>query len=166
MDAAFFRVYSDNAGYLAIMARPQQLSGYPESIETLAVAGIGQVVSLLESAESTMLGLDAESSTVIANGMTFVSFPIADFGVPSSVQKFAEQSAELFRQLKSGTNVLIHCRGGVGRSGLMAAGVMLQAGFEPEQAFTRITKSRGVRVPETPAQREWLITNYETIVAC
>ena len=163
MEAAFFRVFA-KAGFLAIMPRPRLESGYPESIATLSAVGIGWVVSLLEPAESSMLGLDAEGSTVAANGMEFVSFPISDFGLPSSVAEYANLSAEIYDKLEAGTNVLLHCRAGVGRSGLMAAGVLLRAGLDPEQAFTQISTKRGVSVPETTEQRQWLITNYATIV--
>ena len=129
MEAAYFKVYQAEAGFLAIMGRPQLSAGQPDSIATLADSGIGCIVSLLEPAESTMLGLEAESEAVNDNGMSYISFPIIDYGVPSSLDDFSILTADIFRQLKEGTNVLLHCRGGVGRSGLMAAGVLLQTGL-------------------------------------
>ena len=164
METAFFRVLT-KAGYLAIMPRPRLEPGYPESIATLSAVGIGRVVSLLEPAESSMLGLDDEARTVVANGMQFASFPISDFGLPSSVKETASLCAEMYQQLTAGTNILLHCRAGVGRSGLMAAAIMLQGGFDPEQAFKQISNLRGASVPETAEQREWLIMNYEIIIA-
>ena len=164
MEAAYFKVYQAEAGFLAIMARPQLNQGQPDSIATLADSGIGCIVSLLEITESSMLGLDAESKVVTDNSMNYISFPIADYGVPSSLDDFSILTADILRQLEQGTNVLLHCRGGVGRSGLTAAGVLLQAGMDPEHAFSCVSTKRGTRVPETLQQRDWLINNYEFIV--
>ena len=165
MEAEYFKVYSALAGFLAIMPRPRILRGRPDSIDTLAASGIHRVVSLLQHTEAELLGLQDESKEVLAQGMQFDSFPVADFGVPSSLTAFAEFTREMSAQLTQGANILIHCRGGVGRSGLVAAGVMLQSGVDPGQVFSRISARRGVRVPETDAQQQWLMSNYEYMVA-
>jgi protein-tyrosine phosphatase len=164
MEAAYHKIYQAEAGFLAIMARPQLSRGQPDSIATLADNGIECIVSLLEAAESSMLGLDTEAEVVTDNGMSFISFPITDYGVPSSQGDFSILIADLFQQLKEGSNVLLHCRGGVGRSGLVAAGVLLQTGLDPIPAFNCVSDKRGIRVPETTQQRDWLIDNYESIV--
>ena len=164
MEAAYFKIYQAKAGFLAIMARPQLNAGHPDSIATLADSGIGCIVSLLEATESSMLGLAAEFETVSDNNMNFISFPIGDYAVPSSLDDFSVLTVDIFQQLEQGTNVLLHCRGGVGRSGLMAAGVLLRAGLSPEQAFTSVSAKRGVRVPETAQQRDWLIDNFKSII--
>jgi protein-tyrosine phosphatase len=164
MEAAYFKVYQDKAGFLAIMVRPQLNTGQPDSIATLADNGIGCIVSLLEANESSMLGLETESKVVADNGMNYIAFPISDYGVPSSLDDFSVLTADIFQQLGRGTNVLDHCRGGVGRSGLLAAGVLLQSGLGAESAFARISAKRGVRVPETTQQRDWLKNNQVAIV--
>ena len=119
---------------------------------------------MLEANESSMLGLETESDVVEDNGMHYISFPISDYGVPASVDDFSILTADIFQQLGQGTNVLLHCRGGVGRSGLLAAGVLLQAGLDVEQAFASVSAKRGIRVPETTQQRDWLKNNYKIIV--
>ena len=164
MEAAYFKVYQDTAGFLAIMMRPQLNTGQPDSIATLAECGIGCIVSLLETNESFMLGLETESKVVADNGMNYISFPVSDYGVPSSFDDFSILTADIFEQLGQGTNVLLHCRGGVGRSGLLAAGVLLQAGLNTEQAFAIVSAKRGIRVPETTQQREWLKNNHEALI--
>jgi protein-tyrosine phosphatase len=52
--------------------------------------------------------------------------------------------------------VAIHCRGGIGRSSLMAAAVLVQLGAAPEQAWDTVSVARGMPVPETEEQRAWL----------
>ena len=97
--------------------------------------------------------------------MGFVSFPIADMGTPGSVEEFADLTHTLFRRIDSGINTLVHCRAGIGRSGLFAAGMLLHAGMDAEQAFAHVTRMRGLRVPETRDQHAWLVSNQDRIVA-
>jgi protein-tyrosine phosphatase len=126
--------------------------------------GINLVVSLLETNEARTLGLDAEREQVKALGMDFVSFPIPDMGIPTSVEEFASLSKMLLKQVNAGNNILVHCHAGIGRSGLMAAGILLHCDLNPKQAFAHVSKMRGVRVPETPDQEYWLMSNHATIV--
>jgi protein-tyrosine phosphatase len=97
--------------------------------------------------------------------MEFISFPIPDMGLPASVLDFASLTKALFAQVNAGSNTLVHCRAGIGRSGLLSAGVLLHAGMDPEEAFTYVSRMRGIRVPETPDQHDWLVSNYPVIVA-
>jgi protein-tyrosine phosphatase len=60
------------------------------------------------------------------------------------------------RQLVSGAAVAVHCRAGIGRSGLVAAGLLVAQGRSPAEAFTAVSNARGVRVPDTPDQEAWL----------
>jgi hypothetical protein len=36
--------------------------------------------------------------------------------------------------------------------------------MDPQQAFAYASRMRGIRVPETPTQEQWLISNYATIL--
>ena len=123
------------------------------------------MVSLLTPREARSLGLDTERLEVKSLGMGYVSFPIEDMGVPDSVDDFAEITRRLFRQIESGVNTLVHCHAGIGRSGLFAAGMLLHAGLDAEQAFAHVTRMRGLRVPETLQQHSWLLNNQAAIVA-
>ena len=159
-----YKIGSIGEGFVAIMARPSLEADAVASISNIARLGIQQVVSLLESNESRNLGLNAEREQVKAHGMGFISFPIPDMGLPSSVEEYALLSEKLFNQVNAGVNTLIHCHAGIGRSGLLVAGILLHCDMDPQQAFAYASRMRGVRVPETPAQEQWLIANYETIL--
>jgi protein-tyrosine phosphatase len=164
MQAEMYKIGSIGKGFLAIMARPSLEQGEAASIINIARLGINVVVSLLESNESRNLGLEAEREHVKAQSMGFVSFPIPDMGIPASVEEFARLARGLFRQVSAGHNILVHCHAGIGRSGLLAAGVLLHCNMNPEQAFARVSKMRGIRVPETPEQTQWLVSNFAAIV--
>lgn len=159
-----YKIGSIGKGFVAIMARPSLEADADASIINIARLGIQQVVSLLEPSEARNLGLDCEREQVKAHGMGFLSFPIADMGLPPSVEDYALLSKKLFNQVNAGVNTLIHCHAGIGRSGLMVAGILLHCDMDPQQAFAYASRMRGIRVPETPAQEQWLITNYASIL--
>ena len=165
MHAEMYKIGSMGNGFLAIMGRPYIEHDAPASLRNVARLGIQQVVSLLERAEARALGLDAERRECQAQRMVFVSFPIVDMGEPESVQEFGEITASLFRKIEAGSNTLVHCRAGIGRSGLFAAGILLHAGMDAEQAFAHVSKMRGLRVPETINQHAWLVSHQARIVA-
>ncbi len=160
-----FRIDSIGKGYLAVMAQPAQNGDAETSIRDIAMHDIHQVVSLLDSVESRALGLEHEAGLVSGQSMHFVSYPIPDMGLPASAEKFARLSVTLFQQIESGVNTLIHCRGGIGRSGLLAAAVLLHGGRNVQQAFARVSLMRGEAVPETEQQGDWLQAHHESITA-
>jgi len=143
-------------GRLAIATRPRGGDWLEDEAAALRRAGIDTVVSLLESDEAEQLGLSREQAAATKNGIHFRSFPIPDRGVPSSTQKALSLMADIANALDDGKNVAVHCRQGIGRSGLIAAGVLMTTGMNPTRAAQTVTSARGLAVPETPAQRQWL----------
>jgi protein-tyrosine phosphatase len=122
-------------------------------------AGIDVVVSLLEPDEEAQLVLEGEAAAAAASGVDFRPFPIPDRGVPASRESVAELASEIVETLDTGRNVAVHCRQGIGRSGLIVGGVLVAAGKDPTTALKTIEESRGLEVPETEEQRRWL-TNF------
>lgn len=163
--ATMYKVGTMGDGFLAIMACPTIDADSPASVANIEGLGINLVVSLLEPSEARTLGLEGERLEVKAHGMEFISFPIPDMGLPASVTDFASLTKALFAQVNAGSNTLVHCRAGIGRSGLLSAGVLLHAGMDAKEALAYVSKMRGIRVPETPDQHDWLVSNYPVIVA-
>lgn len=119
-------------------------------------AGIDLVVSLLEPDEETQLVLEGEAAAATASGIDFRPFPIPDRGVPPSLKAAAELASEISDALDMGRNVAVHCRQGIGRSGVIVGAVLVAAGKDLPTALEAIKESRGVEVPETEEQRRWL----------
>jgi protein-tyrosine phosphatase len=88
--------------------------------------------------------------------MDFTSFPIPDRQVPRSEAKLSEVLEGVTRALSSGKNVLVHCRQGIGRSGLVAGCLFVKNGMSPGAAVDSVSAARGVPVPETAEQRDWI----------
>ena len=151
-----FRIDSIGRGCLAIMAHPASAGNAAAAIAEIAALNFHQVVSLLEPVEADALGLAREAELVAAQSMNYVSFAIPDMGQPACSEDFAQLGQRLFSEIEAGTNTLIHCRGGIGRSGLLAAAVLLIGGRSIQAAVAQVSRIRGVPVPETPQQTAWL----------
>jgi protein-tyrosine phosphatase len=76
--------------------------------------------------------------------------------VPQSWPAAADLTRLLASQMRDGGTVAIHCRAGIGRSSVIAACTLVRLGAHPDRAFEAIAKARGVEVPDTPEQREWV----------
>jgi protein-tyrosine phosphatase len=141
---------------LAIMPRPRAGDWLEDEVSSWQRAGIRTVVSLLEAQEISELGLGDESRLCSVHGIDFISFPIPDRGVPTSHGALNQLVLPLVPKVKSGHMVAVHCRAGIGRSGVVAAGILLRAGVPYPQVFPALSRARGVAVPDTDAQAEWV----------
>ena len=143
-------------GKLAILARPRGEDWLENEVGGWKDAGLDVVVSLLTPVEDSELGLVDEGDLVQRHGLTFISFPIADYSVPTSTNEVRRLVSKLEGSLTRGSSVGIHCRQGIGRSSLVAACVLVTSGESPRTAFQQITAARGRSVPDTAEQRNWV----------
>ena len=143
-------------GRIAIVPRPRGGDWLEDEILSFKQSGIDVIVSLIEKQEEIDLGLEPEKEVAEANGLLFFSFPIVDRNVPTSKEKTLEFLLKLERLLKIGKNIGIHCRQSVGRSALIAAGLFSLFGISPENAFQQLSIARGLPMPETEEQKEWI----------
>ena len=127
-------------------------------------AGIDTVLSLLTPEEERELDVRNEAGQVKARGMKFISLPIPDRQVPASETEVAAVLEKLDSDLSSGENVVVHCRQGIGRTGLIAACLLVTKGLTPESAVKQVSAARGTTVPETAEQHNW-INHYAAVLA-
>jgi len=144
------------SGRLGIMARPRSGEWLRDEVSGWCNVGLNAVVCLLETSEVRELELHDEPGLCESSKIEFISFPITDRGVPSSVRQTAQLVDRVVSLLRNGSSVAIHCRAGIGRSPLIAACVMLKLGFQRDEIFPLLGRARGVSVPDTPAQVQWL----------
>ncbi|MBK8207492.1 MAG: dual specificity protein phosphatase family protein [Planctomycetes bacterium] len=139
---------------IAILPRPRGGDWLEDEIASYAQQGVQVLLSLLEPAEELELGLFDEVLFAEKFGLDFMRYAIPDRGVPRSPALFAATINDL---ANSGKAVGVHCRAGIGRSGLAAAAMLVRLGHEVEGAFAQVGTARGVAVPDTPEQRQWLV---------
>ncbi len=138
------------------MARPRGDDWLEDEIANLKRQKIGLLVSLLENEETYELGLQKEEQICKTNGIEFINFPIVDRDTPKTNDKTDLLISDLTNKLKNGLSTVIHCRMGIGRSSIIAASILLQAGLKAETIIEDISKVRGLKVPDTDKQLQWL----------
>ncbi|MGH1539778.1 MAG: protein-tyrosine phosphatase family protein [Arenicella sp.] len=111
------------------------------------------------------LGLQNEQSLAEKNAMQFLSYPIKDRGLPESILDYSVFIQRLYKDLLHGINTVIHCRAGIGRTGIVAAGVLLHCGYDAKSAFSCISAKRRVSVPDTQEQIDWVVNHSMAILA-
>ncbi|MCB9933255.1 MAG: dual specificity protein phosphatase family protein [Planctomycetes bacterium] len=141
---------------LAILPKPRSGEWLEDEIASYSAQGLQVLLSLLTPDEEIELGLTEEARLAEQYGLNFLRYPIPDRGVPKSATHFAEVIIDL---ADSGKAVGVHCRSGIGRSGLACAAIMLCPGHALEQAWQVISTTRRVQVPDTAEQRRWLEQN-------
>jgi protein-tyrosine phosphatase len=156
MNPVLYWIDASWPGRLAISSRPRGGDWLENEVEGWKKNGIDLVVSLLTEDEVEDLELKSEPSLCETHGIRFLSFPIKDRNVPNSLSQAAALVGSLRQTLESGRHVAIHCRQGIGRSGVIAAAVLIAEAETAEEAIERVTKARGLTVPETTEQTEWL----------
>lgn len=157
MSPEIYQIELIGSGSLSVMAKPVSDEWIEDEFSKIAQWGIDRVVSLLEHQEAIEVGLDQERQLTQKYGMEFISYPIPDRGLPVSVSEYLNFTGRLYREAAEGLHTVVHCRAGIGRTGLIAAGVLLYCGFEPKHAFEYISRKRGVVVPDTEEQVNWLV---------
>jgi protein-tyrosine phosphatase len=151
-------------GKLALASRPRGGDWLEDEMASWRRAGIDTVLSLLTREEEHDLDLTGEAREAKARGMEFVSLPIPDRQVPGSEAAIAAALEKLDADLSSGKNVAVHCRQGIGRTGLVAGCLLVSKGWNPETAVKILSAARGAPVPETTEQRRW-IDRYAAILS-
>ncbi|MBI4940198.1 MAG: dual specificity protein phosphatase family protein [Actinobacteria bacterium] len=138
-------------GTLALMAAPRPGEALEDDVVALAAAGVTDVVCLLPDEELGRLGLAAEPDLLARKGLRVHRLPVPDFGVPAD-DDAATLAEVVTERLADGAHVVVHCRGGIGRSSTVAATVLVREGLRPQEAWAVLAKARRRKVPETGAQ--------------
>lgn len=155
MRPVLYTIARPGGGTLSTMARPRGGDWLSGEFAELAAAGVGVVVSMLAVTEAAELGLGQESGEAAAAGIEFHQVPTPDRRPPDLAATSA-MAAKLAGRLAAGASVAVHCRFGIGRSSTLAAAVLVAEGVKPADAWDLISAARGLPVPDTAEQREFL----------
>ncbi len=125
-------------------------------VRRLREQGIDTLVSLLSAEEVRVLRLEAEERVCREAGVDYRWFPVTDHSIPESMEEFRVLVEQLQRDLRSGKGVGAHCYAGIGRSCMLLACLLCLEGLSAEEAFARLSVARGLQVPDTWLQSEWV----------
>jgi len=83
----------------------------------------------------------------------WLHLPIIDFGAPD-ISDWGDSLQSLLKVLNAGGRILVHCKGGQGRSGMLLLKLLVSQGEKPETALARMRAVRAYAV-ETDEQYNW-----------
>lgn len=120
--------------------------------------GAKSLVSLMPQDELRRLGVDYIGREVQALGMTWYHLPIEDMEVPDWTFEHRWQYAgvRLRELLRSGGRVVFHCRAGLGRTGTIAAKLLVELGVPPGEAISQVRHARSGTI-QTNAQENYVM---------
>lgn len=138
------------------MPRPRSGDWLSDEIAGWQRAGVSTVVSMLEHHEVRELQLEEEPLFCKYYGIDFLAWPTPDAGTPRSMHDTSAFVDELVARLRHDQGVAIHCRAGIGRSGLLSACVLLRLGVPLADVFPMLSRARKIPIPDTPVQVAWV----------
>jgi len=113
------------------------------------------IVSLLEPAEYDALNIGAYHDEVRRRGFELLELNIRDAGVPKSHAAVADLVTAVDSRVRDGKRVVIHCAGGIGRSGVIGGCLLVRQGLTTDEVFAAL-RVRSDKCPETEPQRQYI----------
>lgn len=145
-------------GILALSPVPGADGDFAGDVQHLVEWKPSIVLSLVSEVELVAAGASGLWRELVDAGCRWEHLPIHDFGIPDDAFEAAwpDVSANMRRALMGGGRILVHCRGGCGRSGMVALRLMIELGEAPDDALERLRAVRPCAV-ETPEQMRWAL---------
>ncbi len=123
-------------------------------LDKIRAWGATAVVSLITQEEIRDLKVSGLSRAVADRHMEWWHLPIPDGQPPGADFEEAWRVAgpAIRDRLRLGFDVLVHCKGGLGRAGTLAARLLVEFGEIPSEAMRRVRKARSRHAIETLSQ--------------
>ena len=119
--------------------------------------GATTIVTLIEDFEFSMLQVPTLGQEIQRTGIYWVHLPIRDVSIPDD--RFAKgwkiHGPKIRDRLDAGERILIHCRGGIGRTGLVAGQILVERGAQAVDAYHRVRRARPGAI-ETDEQKAYI----------
>lgn len=115
-----------------------------KDLQVIRAWGATIVVTLIEDHEFRLLRIESLADEVRALGVNWLHLPIVDVNIPDRrfEDTWVSDGPKLHDRLDAGEKILIHCRGGLGRAGLVAGRILVERGCLPQNAIAQIRSVR------------------------
>lgn len=123
-------------------------------LEVIEREGVRTIACLVEAHELVRWAIAGLPSAAAARGIELLHRPIPDVSVPSL---YAARSLVHELIARRDAPIVIHCIGGLGRTGVIAGCLLRALGVPPEEALRRLVAARGKECPQTPEQRRFVV---------
>jgi protein-tyrosine phosphatase len=127
-----------------------------EDLAAIDSWGAGILVSLIEGREYRLVGVE-HMPELLPRHILHINLPIEDESIPDSgwEESWRREGPRVRGFLAHGGRVCVHCMGGFGRTGLLAARILVEFGERPEQAIRFVRATRPGTI-ETGEQEEYV----------
>jgi protein-tyrosine phosphatase len=143
-------------GQLAISPMPGVDGNYRADLAAILAWKPSIVLTMTPGAELNQFRAGSLGADLAEEQVSWLFLPVPDYGVPTGLAEtfWHGHLAKMTEALTDGGRVLIHCKGGCGRSGMAALAVMIHLGEAPKDAIGRLRSVRPCAV-ETDLQELW-----------
>ncbi len=128
-------------------------------IAAIKSSGYAALVTLMEEQELNYYGVPKAhmEATTKSYDLEWFFLPIKDVDIPDPAFEQAWKTAgqQLISLLNNGQSIVVHCLGGLGRSGTIAARLLVELGIKPGEAIDRVRQARPGAL-ETGAQEYYV----------
>jgi protein-tyrosine phosphatase len=142
-------------GITALPGRGDLGRSLPEDLLALYAERLTHIVPLITDQELLDYGVEGLFSAYQQAGWGVHRLPIPDMGV-CSLEEMAGLVAWLEERLAAGDRVLIHCVGGLGRSGMAVACYLASRGLSAQAAIDAVRRARSPHAIETLEQESFV----------
>jgi ADP-ribosyl-[dinitrogen reductase] hydrolase len=127
-------------------------------LDMIAKWNASVVVTLVEDHELERYRVPSLGEQVRLRHMEWHHWPVPDFHAPDAAfdAEWPARSAMLRALLARGGRVLVHCKGGLGRAGTIAARLLVDDGMAPDAAMAAVRTVRPGAI-EVHVQERWLM---------
>lgn len=133
-----------------------------EDTREMAAMGVKRLLCLIGDDELASVDAIDLPQAAVGAGIQWRQMPILDQGVPS-IDEARALVHELLEALGRGERVVVHCMGGLGRTGTICACTLISRGLSADEALASVRRSRGPRCVETAIQEQFL-RRYEAAI--
>ena len=137
-----------------------------QDLKAIVDSGASTLITLMEAAELDELGVADMGTRAAGVGLAWYLLPIPDGEAPGEPfhTRWKASGKNVRRALRDGESIVIHCKGGLGRTGTLAAQLLIEQGDTAGNAMAEVRAVRPGAI-ETADQESYLLRYPQTIVA-
>lgn len=115
-----------------------------DALEQLKAAGADALITLMPENEMAANAVTDLPELCARRGLPWFHLPIEDDHAPEAdfVRAWTVQRAAVHQLLDAGKTIAIHCKGGSGRTGLMATQILVERGWSKDDAIAAVKALR------------------------